>query len=120
MGALQAGGGWLMRYCPGCDEMRPDDTFREGIDAHLCFRCRVSSVQFEGVSEQAIAIRQKDRDFVKDSEAYWRMRKEGKQPRGIDKSAMAEKLATHPIELEIGRSLHKSERDALVRMNGTI
>jgi len=82
--------------------------------------CEKRSLSFGRADERAYEVRKKDREFVKDSEAYWRMRKEGKQPRGIDKSAMAEALATHPIELEIGRSLHPSERKALVRMNGTI
>lgn len=96
---------------PGCGHYEPCSN---------SYVCEKRSVTWGMADERAYTIRQKDKDFAKDSEAYWRMRKEGRQPLGIDKSAMAEALATHPIELEIGRSLHRTERGALVRMNGTI
>ena len=106
--------------CSDCNEEKPDTAFRPGIDATVCFGCRVGSAQFLSMAPQAAEARSRERQFSKDSAAYRRLRAQGIQPNHVDGSAMAEKMATHPIEIEIGRDLHPTERKALVRTNGTI
>lgn len=82
--------------------------------------CEKRSITWGRADERAYEVRRKDREFEKDAAAYRRLRSQGLQPRGVDKSAMAEALATDKIEVEIGRSLHPTERKALTRMNGAI
>ena len=103
------------RICTGCNEPRPADTFRNGIDADLCFRCRVEGVQFAGASERAIDVRQRDRQWNTDGEAYWRLKKDGIQPNNVDGSAKLEQCMTHPLEAAMGGNLFPWEKKALAR-----
>ena len=63
----------------------------------------------------AIEVRKRDRDFDRDAAAYKRLRKEGIQPRGVDKSAQLEASINHKTEAQLGRSLHKDEISAFNR-----
>ena len=105
------------RICSECQEPRPADSFREGLHADVCFGCRVGSVQFTSMSPRAEDVRKRDRKFEKDAAAYRRLRKDGVQPKHVDGSALAETLATHKAEIEIGRDLHPIEKKALNRLN---
>jgi hypothetical protein len=110
----------VKRICSECGLARNVDAFRDGVDATVCAPCRYSSLTWGRADERAYDVHRRDKEFAKDAEAYWRLRRQGQQPLGIDKSAMAEAMADHPMELAIGRSLHRIEREALVRQNGTI
>ena len=46
-------------------------------------------------------IRRRDRQFARDNAAYRRLRADGVQPRGVDKSYMAERLADNKAEIEL-------------------
>lgn len=64
-----------------------------------------------------MAVRERDKKFDKDNAAYKRLRAEGLQPKGVDNSAMAEKLADHKSEIQLGHSLHK---DAIKAFNRNV
>lgn len=80
-----------------------------------CFGCRLLTVRFDKADERSMAVRERDKKFDKDAAAYKRLRAEGLQPRGVDQSAMAEKLASHSSEIQLGRSMHKEEVKAFTR-----
>ena len=101
--------------CSECNLPKPDTQFRPGRDSTVCFSCRVQSVQFESANPRAIEVRKRDRDFDRDAAAYKRLRKEGIQPRGVDKSAQLEASINHKTEAQLGRSLHKDEIKAFNR-----
>lgn len=79
--------------------------------------CRLRSISFGSMSGRAYEVKMKDRQFEKDASAYRRLRKDGVQPTHVDGSALAESLATHKAEIEIGRDLHPIEKKALNRLN---
>lgn len=79
--------------------------------------CEKRSLTFGSMSGRAYEVKLKDRKFEKDAAAYRRLRKDGVQPKHVDGSALAETLATHKAEIEIGRDLHKTERNAINRLN---
>ena len=85
-----------------------------------CYTIKLRTVQFEGPGEYAMEIRRRDREFAKDNAAYRRLRKDGVQPRGIDKSSMAEKLADNKAEIELGHSLPDDQKKAYTRALGVI
>lgn len=108
------------QICTECNLPKPASQFREGIHASVCFGCRVGSAQFFSMAPRAADVRQRDRDFAKDAAAYRRLRADGLQPRGVNFSAMAEKLATHKSEIDMGRSLREDEKNAFTRDLGTL
>ena len=55
-------------------------------------------------------MRKRDRQLAVDGAAYRRLRKEGIQPKGVDKSAMLERAMDHKIEAKLGRSMTREER----------
>ena len=79
--------------------------------------CEKRSISFGSMSGRAYEVKMKDRQFEKDAAAYRRLRKDGVQPKHVDGSALAETLATHKAEIEIGRDLHPIEKKALNRLN---
>lgn len=108
------------RICADCGDPKPSSAFREGRHADVCFACRVGSVQFTSMSPRAEDVRKRDREFEKDAAAYKRLRKEGLQPKGVDKSALLETMADHKTEVELGRSLQKDQVKAFNRGLGSI
>lgn len=106
--------------CSDCHQEKPDSAFRPGIHASVCFGCRVGSVQFTGVDERSIEVRKRDREFAADSAAYRRLKADGLQPKGVNKSAMAEKLADSKVEIELGHSIPKDQRLAYTRNLGQL
>jgi len=90
------------------------------MDCDPCFKIKLGTIQFSGYTPQQQDWRQRDRDFARDAESYRRLRKDGVQPRGVDKSYMAERLATHKADIELGRDTHPVERQAVVRSFGAI
>ena len=83
-----------------------------------CLGCKLVSLQFQGVDEHSIEVRKRDRQFAVDAAAYRRLKADGIQPRGVDKSAMAEKLASNKAEIELGHSLHPEQVKAYTRTYG--
>ena len=73
-----------------------------------CFKVKLHSLQWLGMSPKAEHDRLADRRFDKDAEAYRRLRKEGIQPRHIDGSATLEHHADHKIQVELGHDVPKS------------
>lgn len=108
------------QICTECELPKSADQFREGIHASVCFGCRVGSAQFFSMAPRAADVRKRDREFAKDAAAYRRLRAEGLQPKGVNHSAMAETLATHKTEIDMGRSLRKDEKAAFTRDLGTL
>ena len=108
------------QICTECGLPKPADQFRAGIDASVCFGCRVGSAQFLSMAPRAFDVRKRDKEFAKDAAAYRRLRAEGLQPKGVNKSAMAETLATHKSEIDMGRSLRPDEKRAFSRDLGTL
>lgn len=80
-----------------------------------CFGCKLATVQFESANERAIEVRKRDRNFERDAAAYKRLRAEGLQPRGVDKSAMLEAHADHAAQVQLGRPMLKEEIKAVNR-----
>ena len=56
--------------------------------------------------------RKRDVAYKRDAEAYWRLRKEGHQPRNIDGCAALERDAHMPLEIEMGKCFDKKDRGA--------
>ena len=112
---------WLEVVIPmpveNCDHMFTCETEAEH-EAKLAYTRDLKTRQFEGPGEYAMEIRKRDRDFAVDNAAYRRLRAEGLQPRGVNKSAMAEKLADNKAEIELGRSLYSDEKDAYRKTYG--
>lgn len=79
------------------------------------YRCAKRSIQFTGADERSYELRKRDRAFALDSAAYRRLRAEGLQPRGVDKSSTLEVVADHKAEVMLGRSLSTREKNALNR-----
>lgn len=103
--------------CSTCRLDKPDSQFREGIDADVCFRCRVHSVTVESASSDAIEIRRRDKQFeTKDEPAYWRLRRQGLQPQHVKGSYELETRMVHPFEATMAGNLFPSEIKALNRM----
>lgn len=84
------------------------------------YRHRLRGITFAQADERAYEVRKRDKDFVKDSAAYKRLRAEGLQPRGVNKSAALETMADHKIEVELGRSISRREATAHTRALGRI
>ena len=102
---------------PDCDHMIPCETEEQHAEK-LAYTASLKTRQFQGPGEYAMEIRKRDRDFAVDNAAYRRLRAEGLQPRGVNKSAMAEKLADNKAEIELGRSLFSDEKDAYRKTYG--
>jgi hypothetical protein len=91
-----------------------------GQHPESCFGCKAASIQFTSMSPRAEAVRTRDREFDKDAAAYKRLRAEGLQPKGVDKSAMLEKMADHKQQVQLGRPLYQDELKAHNRSLGPI
>lgn len=85
-----------------------------------CFGCKTLTIRFDKLDERSMNVRQRDKDFAKDAAAYRRLKADGLQPRGVDKSAMLEKAANHKSEVQLGRSMHSSEIKSFNREIGSI
>jgi hypothetical protein len=85
-----------------------------------CFGCKLATVQWTSMSPRAEDVRKRDREFEKDAAAYKRLRAEGLQPKGVDKSAMLEKMADHKQQVQLGRPLYQDELKAHNRSLGPI
>lgn len=84
------------------------------------YRCRVRSVQWAPADERSYEVRKRDRKFTADSAAYRRMRAEGLQPKGVNESATLERVADHKMEVQLGRSISRRERNAWNREIGAV
>lgn len=89
-----------------------------GQHGDTCFGCRIQSVQFAGASPMAIEIRKRDRQLVKDGDAYRRLKKDGIQPIGTTRVAELEANIDHPMEAKLGRKLNQSEQRLVRRQAG--
>lgn len=85
-----------------------------------CFGCKCLTLRFDKLDERSMDVRKRDKEFAKDSAAYKRLRAEGLQPKGVNKSAMLERAADHKAEVALGRSLTTEERVAHTRDLGAI
>ena len=104
------------KECAACDEIRATEEHRgQHWECQPCFAIKVGSVQFAGAGERAIDVRQRDRQWNVDGEAYWRLKKEGIQPNNVDGSAKLEQCMTHPLEAAMGGNLFPWEKKALAR-----
>lgn len=97
-----------MNRLPECEHVEPCSN---------AYVCEKRSVSFGSMSGRAYEVKMQDRQFDRDAHAYRRLRKDGVQPKHVNGSALAETLATHKAEIEIGRDLHPIERKALNRLN---
>ena len=82
----------------------------DGSHGDACFGCRIQSVQFGSMVPHTRLAIQADKDFVKDNAAYRRLKKDGIQPKGVNKSAQLEMHMDHKIEAKLGRVMGKTER----------
>lgn len=85
-----------------------------------CYKIKLQTVQFEKLDERSVNVRNRDKQFALDNAAYRRLRADGQQPRGVDHSAMAEKMATHTTEIMLGKSLTKKAQKAVTREIGVL
>lgn len=101
------------QVCTECNQARPIDAFRPGVDASVCGRCRYSSLAFGMADERAYEVRKRDKALVKDGAAYRRLRAEGLQPKGVNRSAELEARADHKFEIKLGRNMTRTEREVI-------
>lgn len=103
-----------------CDHTEPRCETEEKCHDRERFRLNLQSIQFLSQAPRSVAVRERDKKFAKDADAYRRLKKDGLQPRGVDNSAMAEARANHRLDIELGRDAHPTERKAAVRSFGAI
>lgn len=89
-------------------------------DCPPCFKIKLATVQFTSCKPRAFEIRKRDKAFEKDAAAYNRLKKEGIQPRGVDKSSLLESHGTHKTDALLGRPTTDAERKAFNRELGAI
>lgn len=93
-----------------------EDNLRE-FPCEECSRIAVQVMSSPAIAADALpnkkhgvrAIDAREKRWDKDMPAYYRLRKEGLQPRGIDGSAEWEAKANSQIELEMGKVLGKEK-----------
>lgn len=97
-------------------------------DIARCPECRLAGTQvftppnisvwaLENKGGQAKYALDREARFDKDGPAYNRLRKEGLQPRGIDRCARIEQGAETRLEVEMGKPIPKDRRSEALEVN---
>lgn len=103
-----------------CNHTEPRCETEEKCADRERFKRNCESIQFTALDERAFDVRKRDKEFAKDAAAYRRLRANGLQPKGVNKSAVLETMADHRAEVAIGRSITPEERSAYNRNLGAI
>ena len=81
----------------------------EGCNVEACFACKCATMQFSPAAATASQVGEQkkfEKQRIKDSEAYWRLRKDGLQPKASKGAAELESRAASRWEAQTGQNLN--------------